>query len=466
MVIISMYITPIMAGEYTPPGLYDVQYYQFPNGLHVLLKERHEAKTVSFRVVVNTGTADYPCGRKETPHFLEHLLFTGTSKHNESELDDLIEEHGGSWNAGTYHDKTVYELDIFNKYSDLGLETLYEIITDSQITQNNVDISRGIIHRESGGRPSAFKQWFYKNGIGKVGGLLAREILLEGTPYVCQNLEMADDIKRSDILDAYHRYYIANNMTLIVVGDFKSAEMKTRIDSTFGVMKSGKPYLRQISHPNPNEKELLLTSTFSPILDNEALVGVVYATVGTQSPDFYHMWFIERYLQDKLYKKIRVEEGKSYSPTVFVMGYSDVGVLAAIADTDLSAMDDVVNMIQHEIDILVQNPVSEEVFSLVKEKLLTSIVKGYESNTEIADYYTESISELNKHGVLTKVEEKINTLSVSEIQRVAKKYLGAAPRLVFHNTPTMTYLQFGLILAAILLFVIFLAIRFLHGRHK
>jgi len=90
-----------LAGEYTPPGLYDIEYYQLPNQMRVVLKERHQARSVSYRVVVNIGTADYPCGSRETPHFLEHLLFTGTSMHEESELDDLIEGHGGSWNAFT-----------------------------------------------------------------------------------------------------------------------------------------------------------------------------------------------------------------------------------------------------------------------------------------------------------------------------------------------------------------------------
>ena len=159
LLIVAVLSSPALAGEYTPPGLYDVEYYQLPNQMRVLLKERHQARSVSYRVIVNVGMADYPCGRKETPHFLEHLLFTGTSSHAESELDDLIEGHGGSWNAYTGHQETGYLLDIFSKYADLGLQTLYEIITDSQITQESVDTSRDIIHREAGGRPSVFKQW-------------------------------------------------------------------------------------------------------------------------------------------------------------------------------------------------------------------------------------------------------------------------------------------------------------------
>ncbi len=455
-----------LAGEYTPPGLYDVDYYQLTNGLHILLKERHQARTVSYRIIVNSGTADFSCGRKETPHFLEHLLFTGTSKHTESELDDLIEGLGGSWNATTYSDKTVYDLDIFSKYSGPGLDTLYEIITDSLITQKNVDKSRDIIHRESGGKPSVFKQWFYNNGMGKTGGLLAHDMLLAGTPYICKKIEIADDIKRADILDAYSRFYVPNNMTIIVVGDFDSSVMRKKITSTFGTLTKGKSNIREKSFQIPNKKELLLTSTLSPIFDNEAYVGVAYATAGTQSPDYYSMWFIEKYLHDKLYKNIRIKEGKSYSPTARSIEYSDAGILMALADTELSEMDNVVKMIQHEIDQIVQYPVKEETFSLLKTKLLMTIVQGYESNSGTADYYVSSLRELQKNGFLTKEEEKIKALSIAEIQRVANKYLGSTPRLVFHNSPTMTYTQLGMTLGIILLVIIIFIIRYIYGHRK
>lgn len=148
----------VLASEYSPPDLYKIDYYQLPNGLTVLLKERRQAESVSFRVVVNIGMADYPCGRKETPHFLEHLLISGTPTHTESEHDDLIAENGGEWNAYVAEEETVYTIDIGSKQAAIGLEALHEIVTDSRIIQENVDNIRNIIHRESGGRPSIFKQ--------------------------------------------------------------------------------------------------------------------------------------------------------------------------------------------------------------------------------------------------------------------------------------------------------------------
>ena len=118
------------AGEYTPPGLYDVDHSVLDNGLRVILKPRHGAHTVAFRVVVGVGQHDYDCGWQETPHFLEHLLFAGTSRHTEAELEELVEQHGGYWNAYTYAEETVYALDIYGRYFLKGLEVLHEIMTD------------------------------------------------------------------------------------------------------------------------------------------------------------------------------------------------------------------------------------------------------------------------------------------------------------------------------------------------
>jgi len=82
-------------------------------------------------------------------------LFTGTSKHSESQLDEMIKQHGGEWNAFTYDESTVYEIDIFSEHAVLALNSLSEIISDTVITTENFDLSRTIIYRDMGGIPSS-----------------------------------------------------------------------------------------------------------------------------------------------------------------------------------------------------------------------------------------------------------------------------------------------------------------------
>ena len=114
LIMAASIITSAAASQYTPPGLYDADYRVLTNGLGLVFKPRGEARNTAIRLVVNVGTHRFPCGKRELPHFLEHLLFTGTSTHTEAELDDLIEEQGGIWNARTEPEKTVYEIDIYS----------------------------------------------------------------------------------------------------------------------------------------------------------------------------------------------------------------------------------------------------------------------------------------------------------------------------------------------------------------
>ncbi len=464
LVFTLMVCTQALASEDSPPDLYKIEYFQLTNGLGVLLKERRQAESVSFRVVVNIGMADYSCGRKETPHFLEHLLISGTQVHTESEHDDLIAENGGEWNAYAAEEETVYTIDIGSKQAAIGLEALHDIITDSRITQENVDNIRNIVHRESGGEPTIYKQWFDKLFFGFPSSEVAHQKLLEGTTYACLGIESADDIKESDLREGKNRFYVAQNMVLIAVGDFDSAVMKRVIESAFGEMGAGERNQRPLQIPNPVSSGLIVTGTFSPVIGNEALAGVAYASGGKQSPDYYSRWFIEKYLADRLYKKLRVEEGISYAPSVERISYSDIDVWFAYADTELYKVDEAVGLIQLEIDQLVNNGVSEELLSAIKNRLLTTISQGYESNREIADFYVESLHEIQKFGDLTRREEKINALSASDIQRVAKQIFAKAPPIVFRDTPTLTYTQLIVFLCVFALFVGYFIYRYISRR--
>ena len=74
---------------YTPAGLYNVEEVKLGNGFRVLLKRRSQAHSVAVRLAVHVGTRHFDCRRSEAPHVLEHLLFSGTAKHSESELEPV-----------------------------------------------------------------------------------------------------------------------------------------------------------------------------------------------------------------------------------------------------------------------------------------------------------------------------------------------------------------------------------------
>ena len=454
-----------LASEYSPPGFYDVEHYVLDNGLRVMLKPRDSARSVAFRLVAGVGMNDYECGSKETPHFLEHLLFTGTSRHGENELNEMVEQHGGSWNAYTAAQETVYKLDIYSRHASFGLEVLYEILSDSLLSAEDMETSRGIIEREAGGRPSAIEQWMLRHGVGRSAtGKALRKIFPEGN-YLCDELEAVTHITRDDILEAFSTYYVPGNMTLIVVGDFDVDVMRHAIVNSFGTLSAGLLPERPFRIPPPSDEFGEVEGTLEPLLGSDAEVGMVFRAVGVTSADFYTFYVLESYLDKRLYESIRVENGLAYSPASLLAARRDYGVFAVYADVDLEKQDQVLGLIRKEIERL-HMPLDAETVEQTKRKLLLQMVQGVETNSEVADYYVGSVFEYETNGGLDDEEARIEAVTVDDLHRVATKYLPLSRAVVVHEVPTLTYARFYTILS-ILAFAVVAGIGYaLYARYR
>ena len=445
--------TGLIAGEYSPPGLYDVEHYVLDNGLRVILKPREGARSVSFRVVVGVGQHDYECGWQEVPHFLEHLLFTGTSRHGEAELEVLIEQHGGYSNAHTTAEETIYELDIYSRYAGFGLEFLHEILSDSLLSQDDVETSRGIIEREAGGRPSSIQQWMYRHDVGRMATDKALRQLLPESNYICAELEEAAHITRDDILEAYSTYYVPGNMALIVVGDFNVDEMRQTIVASFGTLPAGQLPERPFRVPAPPHEFKEVRSTLEPVLGYDAEVGMAFRTVGMTSADYYTLFVLQSYLDSRLYETVRIEDGLAYSPMSEGGALRDYGVMLVHADVELDAQDVVLDIMKREVARL-QEPLDAETVKLVKRKILLQMVQGYESNSELADYYANSVFEYETSGGLVDQEARVEQVTVNDLHRVATQYLSLDRAVVFREIPALTYTRFYAGIALLLMLVL------------
>jgi predicted Zn-dependent peptidase len=444
----------VNASKYSPPGLYDVDHVTLENGLDVILKQRSGAHTLSIRVWVGVGMQDFECEHQETPHFLEHLLFTGTSAYSEAELEHLVADHGGSWNAYTGNEETVYEMNIYSRYPDVAINTLYQILTDSIISDENVELSRDIIHREAGGKPSKIRQWFRLQGFGVSGTEKAVLKLLPDVDYVCEELRTADHITRQDVLDTYNHYYVPENMALIVVGDFDKASMLEQIRQTFGNMSSSDIPLRQLPVPGKPEDYKSVTGTLSPLLSNDAVIGVIYRIPGFWSEDIFPLMVIEHYLNFRISEEIRIKRGLSYAPGVWREALSTFGLFSVYADVNLDDIEEAMGIIKTEIKYLVEETMDKDLLEKSKMKILLKNVQGYESNAQIAAYYASDYAYFEKKGYFEDIEARIEAVTSEDIARVARSYLSLDKAIEIYEKPTLTYTQFYTLLTILLLLLV------------
>jgi predicted Zn-dependent peptidase len=436
-----------IASKYSPPGLYDVEHLTLDNGLDIIFKHRPGAHTLSVRLWVGVGMQDFECEHQETPHFLEHLLFTGTSNYSEAELEHLVADHGGSWNAYTGNEETVYEMDIYSRFPDFAINILYEILTDSIISEENIETTRDIIHREVGGKPSKVRQWFRLRGFGVNGTEKAVMKLLPGVDYVCEGLRTADHISRHDILDTYNRYYVPENMALIVVGDFEHKPMLELVKQTFGkipLTPSPQRVLPAPGKPNDYQQE---TGTLSPLLSNDAVIGIIYGIPGFWSDDIFPLMIIQHYLDFRIGEEIRIKRGLSYSPGVWRETLSKFGLFSIYADVNLDDIDEAMEIIETEVTKLVEERMDSDLLEKSKMKILLQNVQGYESNAQFADYYASDYVYFKEKGYFEDIEARIEAVTPDDIARVAKQYLSLDKGVRIYEIPTLTTTQFYVVIS-------------------
>ena len=439
-----------VASEYSQPGFYDVEHYKLDNGMRVVLKPRHNARNLSIQLKVDVGHMNFPCGKRETAHFLEHLLFTGTDQHSESQLDDIIELHGGSWNAETGNDYTLYYIDIYNKHFDVALNTLYEIITKSTLTAENVEKSRKIIFREDGGKPSRFRSWLFESGVITSAVDTALNQLFPDIQYQCVTLDNASTITREEIVKTYRDYYIAANMTLVLVGDFESIKVKQLIEQTFGGLPN-----KTIDHiarlPLPatfQPTREIIEGRWHPIVDSEASIYLMYRTGGIYSPEYYTLTVLESYFQTELYNRLRVEQGMSYAPSAYNYLHKEFGAFVLETDSELEDIEKNIQLIKEIITQFQQGDFDQERLENVKRKILLNAARGYESNNSFAEYYALSVEDLRRYGKYENYEANIEAVSIQDIRNATNAYFHDDNLVTAVVKPTFTYTQFYLLLIA------------------
>ena len=442
------------ASEYSQPGFYDVTHYTLKNGLTVILKPRNLAKNVSIRLKVNVGSYNFECGKKEIAHYLEHLLFTGTSKHTETELDHIIELHGASWNATSKSEETIYEIDIFSKYIDIGLATLHEIITDSQISDSNVYKSLNIINRESGGKPSALRNWLYKNKYIYSSVNAAMNSLFSNPPWKCDEIDQSTNIIRNDILDAYKNYYTPDNITLSVVGDFNIDTIKKHINKTFGLMRKAQKTSRyEIPIPEVNSKldeNIVFTGRFEPLIGTDSEIYQIYRTSNMHHKDRVVFDVLEGYFSNEMFNYLRVDKGVAYSPSASSGSYDKFGFFLLTTDSEIDDVETSIKLIDQVVDKFKNGALDEKGLQETKLKILLNEARGAETNATFSNYYVDNAFELKRHGRFVSYVNEIEKVSLSDIQRVSKKYFHAGNRVIAVSSPTMTYTQFYILLLIML----------------
>ena len=221
------------------------------NGLKIAYKKTKE-KAVYLELLVKAGSGHEEPTAKGVAHYLEHVKFN-TEKYGEAEnIFRFAKENSIQLNAYTYKRETNYNIKTLPESIDIALDLLKQIVFHSDLTETYIEKERGIIQNEIARRPEYIKDYNFNSKI--YDGLFADNVI--ALP------EQVAGLTFKNIIDFQEKYYVPNNMCLIIAGPCgKQKELMEKIKPLFEeyefkkIKKTKRNELKKENHIEFNEKE-------------------------------------------------------------------------------------------------------------------------------------------------------------------------------------------------------------------
>ena len=191
-----------------------MEIFMLENRLPVIFETRKNTGVVAVQVWVKVGSKYEEPRIAGITHFIEHLIFKGTEKIKAGEMASRIESLGGSVNAFTSYDNTVYHIVVPTKSFEEGLELLLDAVKNpafpaDEITKEKRVVLEEIKMGEDDPHRKLFKELF--------------SLSYEGHPYgrpIIGFEETVKNVSREGILTYFHGHYTPDNMAIVITGDF------------------------------------------------------------------------------------------------------------------------------------------------------------------------------------------------------------------------------------------------------
>lgn len=248
-----------------------------PNGLTVIVKPDRKAAVASVQVWVKTGSihedAELGAGLS---HYLEHMLFKGTSRRNGRQISVEVQAHGGYINAYTTFDRTVYYIDLPAEHAAVAVDVLADMVLHSTLPADEVKKEKDVILREIAMGDDDPDQ--------RLGQALFSTAFRQH-PYaypIIGHSEVFRKVERADLQAYYQARYVPNNMVVVVAGDVDAAGITEAITKHFGA--ASRSALAPVYIP-PEPTQLAPRSLHQSAAVELSRAGLAWQIPGLTHPD-------------------------------------------------------------------------------------------------------------------------------------------------------------------------------------
>jgi zinc protease len=425
--IITLACTSLLLAATAAAQSFDVKTTTLKNGMKVLVQEDHTIPNVAMYTFYRIGSRNERPGTTGISHFFEHMMFNGAKKYGPGEFDRTMEGAGGSNNAYTNRDTTVYQ----DWFPRSALDLIFDLEADRI---ENLSFDPRIIASERGVVASERRTSVDANNA----GILFEQLYATAYtahPYQWPVVGWMVDIENWTMDDLKHHFemgYSPSNATLVVVGDVTADEIfklaQTRLEP---IPSHAPPPKVTTTEPEQMGERRVTVKKYAQL----PILMMAYHVPESASPDYYPLNLLQTILltgqSSRMYQRIVDKDqlaiainggfGFSFDPNLFnITAQPKAGVDPAVIE----------KAVYEELDRVKKDPVSDQELEKARNIVLANFYR--EMSTINGRANTLGAYEVffgDYHKLFTAVDS-YNKVTKADLQRVAEKYFGEKNRTV------------------------------------
>jgi predicted Zn-dependent peptidase len=389
-----------------------------PNGMLVLTERMSHMRSVSMGVWVGTGSRDEQPEENGLSHFVEHMVFKGTTTRSAKQIARETDAIGGNLDAFTGKETVCFNIKVLDTNTSLAMDILADLVLNPTFTPSDIEREQSVVLEEikmDEDNPDYLIHEIHTANFWK-NDPLARSIL--GTA------ETVSSFDEAAVRRFHATRFTAENIVFSAAGNLEHEEMIALVASYFGKLApASKDTLGRFPAPTPTPHITLKKK--KSLEQVQICIGVPAPPV--DSPDRYVLYLLNSILgggmSSRLFQSVREEAALAYSIYSELSPYRDTGALSVYAGTSIEKTREMIRLIVEEFRRLKEEPVTEEELDRAKNQSRGNIVLGLESSSARMSNLARQQMYYGRFATVDEIVADVDRVTAADVQRVASELL-------------------------------------------
>lgn len=332
------------------------------NGVTLVMERHPHVRGVAIGVWIKVGSADESPREAGLSHFLEHMVFKGTTTRDPLAIASSLESVGGELNAFTDKEYTCYHATVLSEHVDLALQVLSDISIHPTFPPKEIEREKKVLLQEMAMVEETPDDW--------ISTLLCQMVWPEdplGLP-ILGNRKSVLRFSRKQIASFFTGHYCAENVILSIAGDIEFNEARERCERYFRFPSNQRtlPLKKRVAGYRSRRKSLKFDS-------DQLHLMLSYEGVGLKDPARFEALVLSCYLgggmSSRLFQEIREKAALAYSVDCEFAPFAESGLMTFYSAMSQSSVRKCLSIIGREIEALQNQGISENDLDRVKGQL-------------------------------------------------------------------------------------------------